>query len=171
MSDKFLVTYGTWTGSTQDVAQAIGEQLRETGATVTVQPAQEVQDPGGYQGIVIGSGIRAGKLHPHVLKLLETYQDALSQTKVAYFVVCMTMHENTEENRCTVEAYLDAAREIAPQIQPVEIGLFAGAMDYKKLPLPIRLIIKAMKTPEGDFRDWEAIRNWAAHLPAAFSNA
>ena len=43
----------------------------------------------------------------------------------------------------------------------MEVGLFAGAMDYSKLPFILRLLMKAMKTPQGDFRDWEAIRAWA----------
>ena len=34
-------------------------------------------------------------------------------------------------------------------------------MDYSKLPLILRLMMKAMKSPKGDFRDWEAIRAWA----------
>jgi menaquinone-dependent protoporphyrinogen IX oxidase len=43
----------------------------------------------------------------------------------------------------------------------VAYAIAAGAMDYKTLALPLRLIMKGMKSPEGDFRDWEAIRNWA----------
>jgi hypothetical protein len=31
-----------------------------------------------------------------------------------------------------------------------------------------RLMIKAMKAPEGDFRDWAAIRAWAYELGMAF---
>lgn len=57
-----------------------------------------------------------------------------------------------------VTAYSDAAREV---VQPVDVGLFAGAMDYGKLSLPFRLIMKGMKIPEGDFRDWDVIHAWA----------
>jgi menaquinone-dependent protoporphyrinogen oxidase len=79
---------------------------------------------------------------------------------VACFLVCMTMKEDTEENRSTVAAYLDPVREKVPQVEPVDVGLFAGAMDYKKLPLPLRLVMKGMKAEEGDYRDWDAIRTW-----------
>ncbi len=30
-----------------------------------------------------------------------------------------------------------------------------------------RLMMKAMKSPEGDYRDWDLIRGWAADLPLA----
>jgi menaquinone-dependent protoporphyrinogen IX oxidase len=83
---------------------------------------------------------------------------------VAYFVVCATMGEDTEESRATASGYLDQLREKAPMVQPVDKGLFAGVIDFKKLPLPLRLILKAMKKSEGDWRDWEAIDSWAREI-------
>ena len=77
------------------------------------------------------------------------------------------MKEDTEEHRREAAAYLDGVREKAPQVQPVDVCLFAGALDYKKLPLPLKLIMKERKAPEGDFRNWEAIRAWAAEVRPA----
>ena len=64
-------------------------------------------------------------------------------------------------NRRKVAAYLDPVCEV---VQPVDVGLFAGVMDYSKLPFILRLMMKKMKSPEGDFRDWEAIRAWAGQV-------
>jgi menaquinone-dependent protoporphyrinogen oxidase len=36
-----------------------------------------------------------------------------------------------------------------------------------KLNLAEKLIVKALKAPAGDFRDWEAITAWAAAIAAA----
>ncbi len=58
-------------------------------------------------------------------------------------------------------AYLDPVREI---VGPADVGLFAGRIEYDRLPFLYRLIIKAIGTGEGDFRDWEAIRTWAGEL-------
>jgi hypothetical protein len=38
------------------------------------------------------------------------------------------------------------------------------APNYGKLPFFYRLIIKAMGQPEGDLRNWEAIRAWATDV-------
>ncbi|MEA3342437.1 MAG: flavodoxin domain-containing protein [Chloroflexota bacterium] len=168
MSDKILVTYASKCGSTGGVAEAIGKTLCDKGAAVDVRLAKDVADVSDYQAVVVGSAIRVGQLLSAATKFVETHQGALRRVPVAYFVVCLTMKDDTEETRRTVAAYLDPVREM---VQPVEVGLFAGAMDYSKLSLPMRLMMKAMKSPEGDFRDWDSIRDWAAGLRSTLLGA
>jgi len=164
MSGKVLVTYASKCGSTGEVADAIGETLAapepgDEGAAVDVRLLKDVTDVSGYHAVVVGSAIRMGQWLPEATRFVETHRDALSRVPVAYFVVCMTLQEDTEEHRREAATYLDPAREL---VRPVDEGLFAGAMNYSKLFLPFRLVIKAMKVPEGDFRDWDVIRDWAA---------
>ena len=161
MSEKILVAYASRCGSTGEVGEAIGEVLCNGGATTDVRLAKDVTDVSPYRAVVVGSAIRMGRWLPEAVKFVETHRGALSQVPVAYFAVCMTLKDDTEENRREVAAYLDPVREI---VQPVDVGLFAGAMNYSKLSIPFRLIIKAMKVPEGDFRDWDGIRAWATNL-------
>jgi len=167
MNDKILVAYATAAGSTGEVAETIGETLRDENTAVVVRRAKDVADVSGYSAVVVGTGIRAGRVYRKALAFLDTHQEALSKVPVAYFVVCMTMKDDTEENRRQTETYLDQMREQAPQVQPVDVGLFGGVMDYSKLPLLLKLMMKAMKQTEGDFRNWEAIRAWAAGLRPA----
>ena len=54
---------------------------------------------------------------------------------------------------------------------PLDVGFFAGVMDYSKLPVVLRLMMKVMKAPQGDFRDWEAIRAWAAQVHARMAGS
>lgn len=163
MSDRILVAYATAAGSTAEVARAIAEEL-SGGGMVEVRPAKEVQDLSPYRAVVVGSGIRAGQVYRAALAFLERHQEALGKVPLAYFIVCLTMKEDTEENRQEVEGYVDQMRQKVPQAQPVGVGLFAGKLDYKAIPFPFRLILKAMKADEGDFRDWDAIRAWGASL-------
>jgi len=161
MNDRILVAYATRAGSTAEVAQTIAKALSAAGAAVDVCPVKEVGDLSPYRAVVLGSPIRMGRWLPEAFAFLKAHQAELSRVPVAYFVTCVTLTSNTVENRRTVDAYLDPARAI---LHPVSIGLFAGAMDSSKLSLLDRLMVKATKTPEGDFRKWDEIHLWADSL-------
>jgi menaquinone-dependent protoporphyrinogen oxidase len=61
---------------------------------------------------------------------------------------------------------LKPVREV---LEPDWIEFFAGKMDYRRLAFGPRLVVKAMKVPEGDFRDWNAIGSWADRLAREMS--
>ena len=65
-------------------------------------------------------------------------------------------------------AYSGKLRALAPQVKPVDVGRFAGVLNYKKIPFFFRLIFKVilpiLGVQEGDYRDWEAIRAWAKSM-------
>jgi menaquinone-dependent protoporphyrinogen IX oxidase len=52
----------------------------------------------------------------------------------------------------------------AGQWLPEARGFVKKHRDYSHLALLPRLIVRAMKTPEGDFRNWDAIAAWADRL-------
>jgi menaquinone-dependent protoporphyrinogen oxidase len=164
MNDRILVTYATLTHSTAEVARAVGQRLRDAGAEVDVYPAQQVADLSPYSAAVVGSGVRWGKPYPEALTFLSEQQQALSKVPVAYFIVCGAMQEDTEENRHQARSYMDTLRASAPHVQPVATELFGGRLDYQKLSLLLRLMMKLMKKQEGDYRNWNAIHAWAEEL-------
>ena len=164
MDKKILVAYASEYGSTAGVAEAIGKELCNKGASVDIRLVKKVTNLSTYRSVIIGSPIYKGKWMPETVKFLKENSQILSKVPVAYFVVCMTMQNPTEENRQKALAYLDPVGHSVPQVKPVKVGLFAGALHYDKLPWLMRKIIKSKGLPEGDFRDWNTIRTWATHL-------
>jgi menaquinone-dependent protoporphyrinogen IX oxidase len=79
------------------------------------------------------------------------------------------MTEDTPENRQETRGYLNPLFEKVPEVQPVDIGLFAGAIltegeEFEKQFFFWKFIMRAMAKESGDQRDWEAIRAWAGDL-------
>jgi menaquinone-dependent protoporphyrinogen oxidase len=168
MSGRVLVAYATRLGSTIGVAETIGQALRETGADVEVLPVADVVDLTGYDAIVLGSAIRVGKPLPELIELVRQCASDPRDLPVAYFAVCATMKDDSPEHRATVLSYLDPLQKIK---ESVSIGLFAGAFEYERVNLLLRWFLKVCHAPEGDWRDWNAIRAWAADLAPLLTQA
>ncbi len=161
MNDRILVTYASRRGSTGEVAQAIAQTLRDGGATVDRVPIADVNDLAAYQAVIVGSAIRFGRWLPEAVEFVANNRQFLSQVPTAYFTVCMTLHQDTEENRRTAAEFLDPVRAI---LTPTSEGWFAGKLVYREINLWQRTLARAIKFPEGDFRNWEAIRGWAENV-------
>jgi menaquinone-dependent protoporphyrinogen oxidase len=48
-----------------------------------------------------------------------------------------------------------------------EHRVFAGKLVRKQLSFPERAIVAALRVPEGDFRDWTEMRQWAVGIADA----
>ena len=90
---------------------------------------------------------------------------------VAFFVVCIKVGHNSEESRLEAAGYVDAVRGQAAGIAPLDVGLFAGRLDYGRLPSVFSTVVRNMGEPETDYRDWDAIRAWAGSLRPALLDA
>jgi len=170
MKNRLLIAYGSRCGSTGGVTEAIGQVLSTAEAAVDLRLVKNVNDLSPHQGVIVGSAIRMGKWLPEAAEFVKTHQETLSRLPVAYFTVCLTMKDDTVENRRKALGFLDPVRKQFPQVKPVDIGLFAGAVDYRKLSLAYSLILKVKGAPEGDFCNWEAIRTWAAAIRPALDS-
>ena len=50
------------------------------------------------------------------------------------------------------------------RIRPRDIAVFHGTVDMEKLNFIEKSMIKNVKAPIGDFRDWDAITSWAVMI-------
>ena len=54
--------------------------------------------------------------------------------------------------------------EFQKLIKPRDHQVFFGSLDHNKLSFTERMVLKAVRAHEGDYRDWEAIDAWAESI-------
>jgi len=169
---KFLVAYASRCGSTGGVAEAIGQSLCHNGAIVDIRLINGVTDLTSYGAVIVGSAIRSDQWLPEATAFVEKNRGLLSKIPVAYFLTCLTMSRPSKKTQVQARSYLDPVITAVPEIKPVDIGLFAGVLNYGKLPFHIRMVMKIKMSSkgvsEGDYRDWEAISRWSEGLRPKF---
>jgi len=168
MTDTILVAYATRYGSTAEVAEAVGDELRKAGAEVDVQPIDDIQDLSRYQAVIIGSPIYMGKWLPEAQVFVERHQQHLRGIPVAYFAVGLTIMGGTPDAIRKAEASMGQVRML---VNPVDIGIFPGRLESSRLSVADRAITKLIRAKTGDFRDWEAVRAWAQALRPKIARA
>lgn len=161
MIKHVLVTYATRAGSTVEVAKTIGEVFESRGFAVDVVPVTTDPPVAGYDAVVVGSAIRTGKWLPEAIAFLERHKDHLTTMPVALFTVHMNNLSDDDVSRANREHYLDDVRAL---VHPVSTAFFAGAINPERLSFLDRLMVRMVKAPEGDFRKWEAIHDWAERV-------
>ena len=168
MNKRVLIAYATRAGSTPEIAAAIGETLSGRGCAVDVKPVKSQPSLNGYSAVLLGSAIRMGSWLPEMVDYIKANRSAFTQSMamgmpVGLFTVHMLNTEDDPASRTARLAYLDRVR---PLLGTVEEAYFAGVIDLEKLSFLDRWMVKMVKSPVGDRRDWNKIRNWAPAVMA-----
>jgi len=77
-----LVTYASKHGSTQGIAEAIGERLRERGMDAEVRPVRDVDGLERCDAVVVGSAVYLGSWMKEALAFLDRHAEALGRIPV-----------------------------------------------------------------------------------------
>jgi menaquinone-dependent protoporphyrinogen oxidase len=170
MDSQVLVTYATKYGATAEIAEKIGQVLRQAGLQVDVLPADRVGDLSPYKAVVLGSAVYIGQWRKEAVKFLKTNETLLADKPVWLFSSGPTGEgdpvELTEGWR-----FPGKLQPVADRIRPRDIAVFHGTVDANKLNFIEKWMIKNVKSPLGDYRDWDAITSWATTIADVLKEA
>ena len=159
---RILIAYDTTHGSTSGVAEKIGSVLCELGSQVDIRLAWNVEDISEYDAVIVGSAIYEFNWLRGSLLFLKQHKQTLSSISVAYFIVCSALKEDTPENQEAVMVFVNPVLKRYPEIIPVDVGRFGGAVDFNKLNIYETIVLRiAGFTVSEDWRDWEKVGGWA----------
>jgi len=165
---RVLVTAASRHGGTDEIARRIGDELERAldfqALEVHVRPADAVDDVLTYDAAVIGSAVYMGRWQEPARRLVEAVDASRRELPVWLFssgpIGNPPQPEGDSEDAIALAA-LPFVREHAT---------FAGRLDKHDLRLTERAVVKAVRAPEGDFRDWTAIRDWAQHVASQINS-
>lgn len=170
MTKQVLVAYASKYGATAEIARKIGEVLSAAGLPTEVRPVDEVGSLNAYRAVVLGSAVYIGGWRKEARKFLEANEATLAQMPVWIFSSGPTGEGDPVELVQGWE-FPNKLQPVADRIGPRDITVFHGASDPDKMSFLERWMIKNVKAPVGDFRDWEAISAWAGGIADALREA
>jgi menaquinone-dependent protoporphyrinogen oxidase len=154
---KVLIAYASATGTTVEIAEAVGEILGGRGFKADVRPVKEKPAVGGYQAVIIGSAVQGAKWLPEAVEFVQSHRAELRKIPVALMSVHFFFRGEGENDRKMRLSYLDPIRPLVPQASEV---FFAGRFDRRTTAFGLPAWL-ARLTPTVDRRDWGKIRAWA----------
>jgi menaquinone-dependent protoporphyrinogen oxidase len=159
---KLLVTYGSKLGGTEGLAEMVGNSLRRAGFDVDVLPARQVASIGGYDAVVVGGALYAGRWHRDAVRFVKRHQRRLHTLPVWLFssgplddsAETKDIPPVSQVRRLMRSIEANGHATFGGRLEPGARGFLAGAM-AKKL--------------SGDWRDPEHIARWTAQIVDALT--
>jgi menaquinone-dependent protoporphyrinogen oxidase len=156
MAARILVAYATKLGSTREIAEVIGGVIEASGAQVDVRAAHDVGDLGAYDAVVLGSALYAAHWQREANRFVIHHLEAL-QIRPVWLFSSGPLDRSADWGRLPVTPAVAATTDA---IGARDHRTFGGRL----LPdAPVDAQVLATH-PVGDFRDWDAIRAWAAGI-------
>ena len=188
---RVLLVYATRHGSTREVAEAVSEELRATGAEVELCEASSAPAPEGFDAVVVGGPMIMG-WHRDAEKYVKRHRQALAQVPLAFFVMAASLTDTSEDEvrgvpivkdpwlakkprasgklrrkeRYALPAhYLGDILDACAPARPRTAAFFAGSLDLTTMNILEKLfVLLVIGATPGDGRHWEQIRAWGAGL-------
>mgnify|MGYP005609704891 CR=1 FL=1 len=154
-----LVAYASKHGGTQGIAEAIGRSLTTEGVANEVRAVDQVETLAGYDAVVLGSAVYMGRWMDAALRFVDAHQATLTGRPVWLF----SSGPLGDPPHPTEEHAVEVA-EVAAATTAREHRLFTGRLDKHHLNFGERAVVVAVRAPDGDFRDWDEIAEWAHEI-------
>lgn len=172
-----LVAYASKYGATQSIAERITQKLVASGHEALARPVRDVGDPFAFDAFVLGSAVYLGSWRKEATDFVRRHS-ALFLTRPVWLFSSGPLGNSTTDAQGRDLLVVSEPKELAElreAVGPRAHRVFFGALDPAKLSAAHRLVRKLPAgralLPEGDFRDWDAIESWAAHIARELERA
>lgn len=161
-----LIVYATTHGHTGKVAAHIAKALRHLGLRPVVHDVASAAPlaPPDYDLVIAGGSVHSGHHQRELVTWAKHQAAALNAMPSAFFSVCLTAAEDTEESRKATREYIDEFEDDTGW-RPRRIESVAGALEYREYDFPTRLLMRLLMQRGDHPTDWShdyVYTDWAA---------
>jgi menaquinone-dependent protoporphyrinogen oxidase len=165
---KVLVAFASKHGSTEGIADFMGEKLHEKGVIADVLDVSKVRNPESFDAYVLGSALYMGHWMKEAKEFARRNKAILSARPVWLFSSGPT---GTEKKNAKGQDLLDPKvsgplelSELRKEMNVRDHRIFFGAFDANNMGFFMRQMLRSAtireSVPQGDFRDWKDIEAW-----------
>ena len=153
-----LVAYASKYGSTQQIAETIGCELRLCGLETDVRSVGGIEDVAGYEAVVLGSAVYVGRWLANARAFVNEHADELADRPTWLF----SSGPVGQPSRPTDDAV--QIDEMVEATGAKEHRLFPGRLDRSMLNRCEWALVFALRVKEGDYRNDGEVSAWARRL-------
>ena len=160
---RALVAYGSKYGSTAGIAEAVGSALRNLGLQTDVESAKDVRSLAGYDLVIVGAGVYAGRWNDDAVAFVKRFATDLKARPTWFFSSGPTGGSPKAERQMAelLAAQPGPPGEVSRWAERIGIRghrWFAGRI------VPEMGGIFARWMPRGDWRDFDDAAAWAGSV-------
>jgi menaquinone-dependent protoporphyrinogen oxidase len=157
---RILVSAASKHGSTMEIAEQIAESMQASiGSDVVIDalPASEADDVTSYDAAVVGSAVYMGRWMDDARRLAARFATQPSRPVWLFSSGPVGVPPKPDEEPVD-------GTELATMTSARDHRVFAGRIDRHRLTFAERVVVRGLRVPDGDFRDWQEIDAWAAQI-------
>lgn len=157
---RILIAVASKHGSTSGVGDEISRVLGECGHEIVRTQPELVESLTGFDAVVLGSAVYMTHWMDTARDFVKRFSADLRRLPVFTFSVGMSGMVNGQA--------ADPSRvgPVLISLEPIDNITFSGRIDSSLLSLRERSIARLGGAIEGDYRDWELVRQWANKIDA-----
>ncbi|MDR3202322.1 MAG: flavodoxin domain-containing protein [Bifidobacteriaceae bacterium] len=154
---RVVIVVASKHGSTEDLGEVVAQRLRERGVEAVLAQAAELTDLAGFDAVIVGGAVYAGRLLPVVRALGTRWGERIGA--LPNYVFASGPLGAAGEPPCD-------ALELAQTLGSRKVAVFPGRAVSADLGATERAVLRMVGLRDGDYRDLADVRAWADSVAA-----
>jgi menaquinone-dependent protoporphyrinogen oxidase len=154
---RVLVATASKHGATVELGRRIAAAIAACGVAVDSSPLEQVDHPERYDAFVVGSAVYMGRWLPAARTFVERHRELVAERPTWLFSSGPVDAAGSADDHVEPDA-------LAASIHARDHHVFGGRLDRASLGAGERAIVRLLRLPDADRREWHAAVAWGTAI-------